>query len=276
MRTSFTDDGESTPFGPALEVLRQAAEREFRAAGIDPQHLILERHDHHVSIGAADAAVNVATADALLVDDLLSDPSTDSEGLRQMVQVIVGVPAVGPNDNDAVDDVNVADDDKSLTGIGIVEIENDTIQINGGNWVSRWRAVLAVETIRNARSLPAKIESWRTRRYSGSINDCQWPLIATGKSGSEIDVPMNFPQWMLRLARQNTASIVVDWQEAGLRGIGPRSRFLVDGTQSDFQAAVQDVVKENFLQVRRFGKDAWWVGPDAVYQKCRRELPTFH
>ncbi|MEL6898508.1 MAG: hypothetical protein AAFP90_20625, partial [Planctomycetota bacterium] len=219
-RGKFTENGKASAYGPAIECLRQAASQYFGAAGVDATLLHLSVNQHDVMLGANAAAVDLGTAPALQIDDLM-EGAEDADSLQAIVQVLVGF----SNDPDAP----------------TVAVEGDALRLQNATWDIRWRAVLAVETLRQSRGLPARLAKWRTQRYCGRYDACQWPIVDRGSTAASGLLPMNYPQWTMRLASENQTALVVDWNQARLRGIGPRTRLLIDPDQTNFNIAVQSV-----------------------------------
>jgi len=131
-------------------------------------------------------------------------------------------------------------------------------------------AVLASESLRRMRSVAPKvnIDAVWFRRWATNLSDppIDWPLLSGGVAPPPIDTPISVAGLLLRIARGNQATALVNWNDLVRRGIGPETRLLPE-VKNDAAGTLHRALSPWRLQVRDAGGGYWWVGSEATYDR---------
>lgn len=139
-------------------------------------------------------------------------------------------------------------------------------------------SVLATESLRRMRSLPGKVPDDVIRRWTASYpaagngpdgtdwSDADWGELDGGRTRPQVDAPISVAQMLRHTARLNQASCVINWADANRRQMSPVQLVMPLAGRGAAEMLAESLDPMG-LQVRSVGKDFWWVGTAATYDR---------
>ena len=136
-------------------------------------------------------------------------------------------------------------------------------------------AILAVESLRQMRRLPTKIDNATLSRWTqaAEAQPENWNPLTGGKSGPQYDAPVAIAEVLRRVARDNQASCIVNWHDARRRRLSPE-QLVLPFAGNDGGTQLADMLAPFEMQVRRVDDHHWWVGTAATYDRLPLVLWT--
>jgi len=129
-------------------------------------------------------------------------------------------------------------------------------------------ASLVVESLRRMRQIESKISDQQLSRWAlpADAKTIEWPLLTGGDAGLQVDAPITIAGFLLRIARRNGVSCLINWHDLNRRGIGPET-LIYPQTKTDAGKTLRSVFSHWNLQVRQVDSRHWWIGSQPTYDR---------
>lgn len=129
-------------------------------------------------------------------------------------------------------------------------------------------AALAIESMRRMRNVTPKVADERIRHWARSAENerVEWPLLAKGEPGPQLDAPVTIAELLRRSAKRNQAVCVVNWYDGNRKGMAP-NRLVFPKVRADVGTTLDAVFNKFDIQVRQVDANHWWVGNEATYDR---------
>ncbi|WP_230270412.1 hypothetical protein [Rhodopirellula halodulae] len=142
---------------------------------------------------------------------------------------------------------------------------------------------LATESLRRMRGielrLPDEVMSRWTAAYLHRPNDQlvtdglppAWPELNEGKTGGQLDTAIAMAGLLRRTARVNSATCVVNWNDAQRRRLSPGQLVMAYAGLPEDQVTAGQMLRRTLqpmgMHVRMVDAEHWWVGTPATYDR---------
>jgi hypothetical protein len=129
-------------------------------------------------------------------------------------------------------------------------------------------AALAIESMRRIRGVAPKVADERLRHWARSSENEQveWPVLAQGDPGPQLDAPVTLAELLRKSAKRNQAICVVNWYDANRKGAAP-NRLVFPKVDVDAGTTLDRTLGPFGIQVRSVDATHWWVGSEATYDR---------
>jgi hypothetical protein len=131
-------------------------------------------------------------------------------------------------------------------------------------------AIIAVESLRRMRGLPAKVSDPLYGHWAQNSEEhsTEWPIFSGGVAGNQSNSPLSVAGLIRRTSKLNQCSAVVYWSDATRRQLSP-TKLLLPHADSDAAAVFARLLGGYGLQVRRVDSNRWWIGTAATYDRAK-------
>lgn len=257
--------------------------------------LAMEVGDGVVMVHASAQRLLDAAGQALVLDDFGDDAERVAAWLKPIVTPIVGpavdVPAVDPNGEEEQENRPPADaavkppGDVAGNGDGeakpmkpwTYDAAEKRLVVPADRYLLV-QSICAAEAMRLMRGKPTKLPRQKTARWighwagakqpdndPGTISD--WPVVADGPAGSQLDSPRTIAGLLRRVATENRAAVAVVWQDAMRHQVYPTDLAMPLSEGLTVGAYLDEMVGEAGLQARDSGDSVWWIGSEGLYDR---------
>lgn len=264
----------------------QWLQQSLESAGLE-----MEVGDNVVLVHASAQRLMEASGKALVLDDFGDDAETIAQWLKPIVTPIVG-PAVDaavpdPNKDEEIEPPAdaAAKPPGAVAGNGeanpMVPWSYDAAEKRLVVPTDRYllvQSICAAEAIRLMRGKPTKLPREHTVRWIGqwagdkqpenapsTISD--WPVVADGPSGAQLDSPRTIAGLLRRVATENLAAVAVAWQDAIRHQVYPTDLAMPLSDGLTVGAYLDELLGESGLQARDCGGSIWWIGSEGLYDR---------
>ncbi len=147
------------------------------------------------------------------------------------------------------------------------QIADDELQL-GSSREEQQLAGLAVESLRRMRDIAPLVPDQRLHRWAQSAESesIQWQLISGGNAGEQLFAPITISGLLRRTARNNHATCLVNWFDAGRRRVSPE-QLVMPYAGVDAGSMLTQTLAPFEMQVRQVDAMHWWVGTAATYDR---------
>ncbi len=129
--------------------------------------------------------------------------------------------------------------------------------------------ILATESLRRMRGVAPKVSDPLFAHWGQTKEDrpITWEQLSGGDPIAQPITPISIAGLVRRTAKQNQASVVIQWTDAVRRRLSP-AHTLIPHAGDDAAKMFDRVFSPFDLQVRKIDEDRWWIGAPATYDRA--------